>query len=137
MSQNGGRYKMMDNEIVDKNPDGSIKRIRFKAVSAISTPSYMEDLITSYNVLINEHKIDPLLVVPLTILDFLCIHPFSDGNGRISRLMTLLLLYHFGYTEVNILVSKGYLKNQRKPIMKPWKQVRKIGIRENMIHILG
>ncbi|MGD9202593.1 MAG: Fic family protein [Chitinispirillia bacterium] len=57
----------------------------------------MEDLITSYNVLINEHKTNPLLVVPLTILDFLCIHPFSDGNGRISRLLTLLLLYHFGY----------------------------------------
>lgn len=97
LSQKGGVYKMTDNEIVDKNPDGTIQRVRFKAVSAVSTSTYMEDLIKGYDGLINEQNIDPLIIIPLTVLDFLCIHPFSDGNGRISRLITLLLLYHFGY----------------------------------------
>ena len=97
MPQDGGHWKMVDNEIVEKNPDGSIKRIRFKPVGAVQTPPAMEALVTNYKEAINQHNKEPLVVIPLTILDFLCVHPFRDGNGRVARLLTLLLLYHFDY----------------------------------------
>lgn len=97
MPDDGGRWKMVNNEIIEKNPDGSIKRIRFKPVSAVQTPQAMETLVTNYKESINRHNKEPLVVIPLTILDFLCVHPFRDGNGRVARLLTLLLLYHFDY----------------------------------------
>jgi len=97
MPDDGGRWKMVDNEIVEKNPDGSVKRIRFRPVSAVLTPQAMDTLAKTYNEAINQHNKEPLVVIPLTILDFLCIHPFTDGNGRVARLLTLLLLYHFDY----------------------------------------
>jgi Fic family protein len=92
----GGRWKMTDNEIIETLADGS-KRVRFKAVGAVSTPHAMQDLIAGYQDAIHNHHIEPLVIVPLAILDFLCIHPFSDGNGRVARLLTLLLLYQFDY----------------------------------------
>ncbi len=61
------------------------------------TRQYIEDLCNQYDQVINHTNIDPLLVIPCVILDFLCIHPFGDGNGRMSRLLTLLLLYRAGY----------------------------------------
>jgi len=88
---------MVDNEIVEKNPDGSIKKIRFRPVSALQTPQAMDTFAKTYKEVINQHHKEPLVVIPLAILDFLCIHPFTDGNGRVARLLTLLLLYHFGY----------------------------------------
>ena len=97
MPDDGGRLKMVDNEIVEKNPDGSIKRIRFRPVSAVLTPQAMDTITKTYKEAINQHNKEPLVVIPLTILDFLCIHPFTDGNGRVARLLTLLLLYHFDY----------------------------------------
>ena len=93
----GGKWKTVDNEIIEKNPDGSTKRIRFTPTGSIATPSAMQSLADRYQVVINRHHQEPLVVIPLTILDFLCIHPFMDGNGRVARLLTLLLLYHFSY----------------------------------------
>lgn len=97
MSEDGGHWKMVDNEIVEKNPDGSIRRVRFKPVSAVETPGAMDGIVENYKEAINRHNKEPLVVIPLTVLDFLCIHPFRDGNGRVARLLTLLLLYHFDY----------------------------------------
>jgi Fic family protein len=97
LPRDGGRWKMTDNQIVETNPNGSIRRIRFTPVSAFATPQAMTSLVERYQYAIDPQGIEPLVVVPLTIFDFLCIHPFSDGNGRISRLLTLLLLYHFDY----------------------------------------
>ena len=97
LPQDGGQWKMTDNEIIERGGDGAIERVRFRAVSAVATPQAMTSLEQNYSVAINEQAKEPLLVIPLTILDFLCIHPFSDGNGRVSRLLTLLLLYHFGH----------------------------------------
>ena len=90
----GGRWKMTQNEIVERNPNGSLQRVRFTPVAPVATPQAMDDLVAAYGRAIDDER-EPLVVVPLTILDFLCIHPFSDGNGRIGRLLTLLLLYHF------------------------------------------
>jgi len=94
-ASDGGKWKATSNEIVEKNPDGSIKRVRFIPVSVVKTPTFMEALAEGYSEAI--HNYDPLIIIPLTILDFLCIHPFRDGNGRTARLLTLMLLYHFGY----------------------------------------
>lgn len=97
MPSDGGRWKMTDNEIVEKNLDGTIKRVRFKPSPAVSTPFAMETLAKNYIQSIHNLQQEPLIVIPLAILDFLCIHPFTDGNGRTGRLLTLLLLYHFDY----------------------------------------
>jgi Fic family protein len=103
MPQNGGRWKSEDNEIVEKDEHGHITRVRFKAVSAVSTPQAMENLITYYNQALTDGR-DAMVIIPLFILDFLCIHPYRDGNGRVSRLLTSLLLYHAGY-EVSRYIS--------------------------------
>lgn len=92
----GGVWKPVDNDIRENYPDGTF-RIRFKPVSAVLTPSWMEKLAENYKEAIHTKSLDPLIVVPLAILDFLCVHPFKDGNGRISRLLTLLTLYHYDY----------------------------------------
>lgn len=96
MPNPGGKWKATNNEIVEKHPDGS-KRVRFVPTSAHLTPQAMDDLIVNYKEAIHINHKDPLIVVPLAVLDFLCIHPFSDGNGRVARLLTLTLLYHFDY----------------------------------------
>jgi Fic family protein len=93
----GGSWKPTDNEIVEKDASGRVVRVRFKAVSAVETPRAMEELIRLYDDAATQDRREPLMIIPLTVLDFLCVHPFSDGNGRIARLLTLLLLYHFDY----------------------------------------
>ena len=92
----GGSFKNADNVIAEELPDGT-KRIRFEPVAAWETPEAMERLCAALNEALNDPELDPLLLIPLFILDFLCIHPFNDGNGRMSRLLTLLLLYRSGY----------------------------------------
>lgn len=96
MTNPGGRWKATDNEIIENHSDGT-KRVRFTATKAYLTPSAMDQLTKNYSIGIEKGKHDALILIPLAILDFLCIHPFSDGNGRISRLLTLLLLYQVNY----------------------------------------
>ena len=96
MGEEGGHWKTIDNEIIEKDVDGNVTRVRFKAVSAVETPQAMQDLIDNYNQALAGGN-DPAVVIPLFILDFLCVHPYRDGNGRVSRLLTGLLLYHAGY----------------------------------------
>lgn len=92
----GGTYKCTDNVIAEENENGE-QFIRFKPVSAWETPNAIESICNAYDEIQSQINIDPLLVIPMFILDFLCIHPFNDGNGRMSRLLTLLLLYRAGY----------------------------------------
>ncbi len=92
----GGNYKNSDNVIAETHSDGS-EIIRFQPVSAWETPQAMQLLCGEYDAAISNSELDPLLLIPMFILDFLCIHPFNDGNGRMSRLLTLLLLYRAGY----------------------------------------
>lgn len=97
MPQPGGRWKATNNDIVERHPDGNT-RVRFQPVVAHLTPMAVTDLTQRYATALDQHLADPLVLVPLSMLDFLCIHPFPDGNGRMSRLLTLLLLYQFDYT---------------------------------------
>jgi Fic family protein len=92
----GGKYKNRDNTIEQRLADGRWVT-RFVPVSARETPFYMKESYTRFNRLWDERRISPLLLMPAFILDFLCIHPFADGNGRVSRLISVLLLHHVGY----------------------------------------
>jgi len=92
----GGNYKNSDNIIAEEQPDGT-KMVRFQPVSAWETPEAVEMLCNEFNEVLKDPNMDPLLLMPIFILDFLCIHPFNDGNGRMSRLLTLLILYRSGY----------------------------------------
>lgn len=96
MPQPGGHWKATNNDIVEKHPDGTV-RVRFQPVAAHLTPMAMADLVASYGNAAAQNLADPLVLVPLCVLDFLCIHPFPDGNGRVARLLTLLLLYQYDY----------------------------------------
>ena len=93
----GGTFKNTDNVIAEEMPDKS-QKVRFKPVAAWETPAAMENLCHAFEAAANDSQFDILLLIPIFILDFLCIHPFQDGNGRMSRLLTLLLLYRAGYT---------------------------------------
>lgn len=95
-SSMGGQYKVTDNDIAEYDSEGN-KRIRFHPVHAWETPESVDHLCEAYNSAIAKPDVDPLLIMPMFILDFLCVHPFSDGNGRMSRLFTLLLLYQNDY----------------------------------------
>jgi Fic family protein len=92
----GGRWKNADNVISETYPDGT-KRIRFEPVSAFETPRAMEFLCQELRERLNKEDVEPLILISVFILDFLSIHPFNDGNGRMARLLTLLLLYHCGF----------------------------------------
>lgn len=87
-----GRWKIKDNEIIEFDTKGH-RNIRFTPVKAKQTPNYIEQLCISYSDEISNAHLPPLIICVLFILDFLCIHPFRDGNGRVSRLLNLLLLY--------------------------------------------
>ena len=93
----GGVWKATDNQIVERDGQGRVTRVRFTPVPAVGTPGAMQTLAGLYDVAVQEGRFDPLILVPLAVLDFLCIHPFRDGNGRMARLLTLLLLYRFRY----------------------------------------
>ena len=93
----GGSFKSADNVIAEELPDGT-RRVRFQPVPAWETTEAMDRLCAALNEAIADPELDDLLLIPLFVLDFLCIHPFNDGNGRMSRLLTLLLLYRTGYS---------------------------------------
>ena len=91
-----GKWKNSDNTIEEILPNGK-RLIRFKPLSAFQTPDAMNQLQTSFNKEWERGNLHKLLLIATYILDFLCIHPFLDGNGRLSRLLTLMLLYHSDY----------------------------------------
>ena len=91
----GGKFKTTNNVIAEVDSSGN-QKTRFQPIEAWATPEAMLNMCNAYNDAIND-GIDPLILMPMFILDFLCIHPFNDGNGRMSRLLTLLLLYKSGY----------------------------------------
>lgn len=110
--ETGGEWKTKDNAILEVLPDGR-QVIRFRPVSAMSTSDFIERLVTMFNHAMEEGKTDPLLLIASFIFDFECIHPFWDGNGRIGRLLTLLLLYQSGY-EVGRYISLERIVEESK-----------------------
>lgn len=96
-SWDAGKWKDKDNDIIRKYPDGR-REVIYKPVSAAQTPEAMEQLCLSYRHSVDQLKYPSLYAIACLVLDFLCIHPFRDGNGRVSRLLTLLALYQHGFT---------------------------------------
>jgi Fic family protein len=107
-----GEYKQTDNDIIEVLPDGR-RQVRFRTVSAASTPVAMRELIDRWLDILARHAVHPLIAVAAFNLDFLCIHPFRDGNGRVSRLLLLLLSYQQGL-EVGRYISLERLIEQSK-----------------------
>jgi Fic family protein len=102
-SGDAGQWKQVQNELVEIRP-GMPPAVRFRPVDVRGTSSAVEELCLAYRHFLNQNVAPPLLIVGALIFDFLCIHPFRDGNGRVSRLLTLLSLYKQGY-EVGRYVS--------------------------------
>lgn len=92
----GGKFKNSQNYIEETNENGE-KKIRFVPLSPVETPIAIQELCENYNQIVNNEYCDLLVLIPIFILDFVSIHPFNDGNGRMSRLLTLLLLYKADY----------------------------------------
>jgi Fic family protein len=111
-----GQYKKKDSDIIEKFPNGR-QRIRFKTVPAQETPRVMKELVSLWRRGLNDRRIPPAVLLAAWNLDFLCIHPFRDGNGRVSRLMLLLQSYHLGY-EVGCYISLERHIEQNKVLKK-------------------
>lgn len=92
----GGRFKNTQNYISETYPDGT-KKVRFMSLAPYETPQAVDEICGSFNQAVDSCDIDTLILIPCFINDFLCIHPFNDGNGRMSRLLSTLLLYRCGY----------------------------------------
>lgn len=92
----GGHFKNVQNYINETKPDGT-QMTRFTPVAPYETEEAVAAICSSYERTLSMETVDPLILIPVFICDFLCIHPFNDGNGRMSRLLTLLLLYQNGY----------------------------------------
>jgi Fic family protein len=95
-SGDAGHWKGVENEIIELKA-GAAPRVRFRPVAPAATPAAVDELCLLYREAVNQRRAPPLVTVAALILDFLCIHPFQDGNGRVSRLLTLLALYQHGY----------------------------------------
>lgn len=108
----GGKYKTDDNVIMEVDADGN-RRVRFRPTSARETPSAMEQLELAYMDARANANVNQLLLIPCVILDFLCIHPFRDGNGRMSRLLSLLLLYKNGFDAGKYISFEEQINNSK------------------------
>lgn len=124
----GGKYKTSDNVILEVDADGK-RQVRFRPTPAIETQEAMEQLELAYMDARDNANVNQLLLIPCVILDFLCIHPFSDGNGRMSRLLSLLLLYKNGFDagkyvsfEEQINQYKGYYYEALKRSSNGWER---------------
>lgn len=107
-----GQYKNQDSDIIERLPDGRT-RVRFKTMPAARTPEAMMELLRLWQDCVHDRWVHPLIAMAAMNLDFLCIHPFRDGNGRVSRLLFLMQGYHLGY-EVGGYISLERLIEENK-----------------------
>lgn len=106
-----GQIKSVQNYISGTYPDGHTK-VLFTPLSPFETPEALDKICKEYNKVIGNLELEPIIAIPIFIHDFLCIHPFNDGNGRMSRLLTTLLLYRSGfyvgkYISLEALIAKN------------------------------
>ncbi len=109
----GGKWKAVDNEIAEFRADGS-RVLRFRPVSAAATPEAMEQLHLRFNTLWDSREVERLILISAYVLDFLCIHPFLDGNGRMARLLGLLLLHQAGYSVGRFISLEKIIEDSRE-----------------------
>lgn len=107
-----GKYKEKDSDIIERHADGT-EHIRFRTVPVAQTREAMTALVSSWKTCLKDRQVHPLIALAAFNLDFLCIHPFRDGNGRVSRLLFLLQCYHLGF-EVGRYISLERLIEQNK-----------------------
>lgn len=117
----GGQYKTDDNVILEVDAYGN-RHVRFRPTPANETEQAMEQLELAYLDARNDANINQLLLIPCVILDFLCIHPFRDGNGRMSRLLSLLLLYKNGYDAGKYVSFEKQINNHKAYYYEALKQ---------------
>lgn len=134
--ERGGKWKEKDNAILEVRPNGQ-QIVRFRPVSALTTPEFINKLCTLFHQATDERQAEPLLLIASFIFDFECIHPFRDGNGRVGRLLTLLLLYQAGYevgryisleriieeskeTYYEVLLKSSHGWHEAKHDLRPW-----------------
>ena len=111
-SGDGGEYKQIDNDIIEVLPGGR-RLVRFRTVRVAKTQAAMAELIDRWHEVLTQRAVPPPVALGAFNLDFLCIHPFRDGNGRVSRLLFLLQCYHLGF-EVGRYISLERLIEQNK-----------------------
>ena len=109
----GGKYKGSDNVIEEEDEQGN-RRVRFQPLSAFETPGAIDEICAAFDEMMAKNEADTLLLIPMFVLDFLCIHPFNDGNGRMSRLLTLLLLYRAGYIVGKYISIEKMIENTKE-----------------------
>lgn len=112
----GGSFKNTQNYISETLPDGR-QVTRFAPLAPYETPAAIEKICSSYKQALHMEAVDALILIPAFICDFLCIHPFNDGNGRMSRLLTLLLLYQNGYEVGKYISIEKQIEKQKMLIM--------------------
>lgn len=112
-SGDAGHFKRVDNELVQL-VDGGPPLVRFRCVSVWATPAAVAELSALYRHAVEQEQIPPLIALGALVLDFLCIHPFRDGNGCVSRLLTLLALYHHGYEVGRYVSLEGLVKTSKE-----------------------
>ena len=110
----GGKYKNGQNYISAVDSKGKQYTL-FTPLSPFETPEALQKICDEYNKAINQSVVDPLLLIPVFIHDFLCIHPFNDGNGRMSRLITTLLLYRSGYVVGRYISLEKIISDNKDP----------------------
>lgn len=123
-----GRTKSVQNFISATYPDGHVETL-FTPLAPYETPEALDKICEEFNRVIGNMEVEPLIIIPIFIHDFLCIHPFNDGNGRMSRLLTTLLLYRSGFyvgkfisLEAKIAKSKDLYYDALRQAQAGWKE---------------
>jgi Fic family protein len=111
-SGDAGQWKNVDNDIIEFRP-GEAPRVRFQTLAVKQVPKAVEEMCLLNHHALDQQHVPALVAVACLVLDFLCIHPFRDGNGRVSRLLTVLALYHHG-NEVGRYISLERLIEESK-----------------------
>lgn len=113
----GGRFKNTQNYITEIKESGE-QIVRFMPLDPFETPTAIEKMCESFNRETDACEVDPLILIPAFIVDFLCVHPFNDGNGRMSRLLTTLLLYRAGYVVGKYVSLESKIEKTKKSYYK-------------------
>ena len=113
VNEGTGEWKKTPNDITETLPSGE-RFVRFKPPGPWETPPLMEALLLTYTAEIDKGEVDPLILTALYVLDFLCVHPFPDGNGRLVRLLTTLLLYSHGYDVCKYISLERVVEDNRE-----------------------